>query len=492
MLEQHLHYVEKQGIGIMYKHRIKNRLIYACVMTTSVLLAACNGGPELTSLAQSSETVQQSLDTSLYQDIFEERINTGQSIGLAVSIVDGDRQRIMTLGLADIEGKVPISEDSLFEIGSITKTFTTLILADSVIKGEVGLDDPVSNYLPDSVKMPMFDGQEITLRNLATHTSSLPSIPDNFNPEDPLNPYANYTPELMYAFLSGYTLEKPVGAEVSYSNLGMGLLGHILQLQTGKSYEELVTDRILAPLNMSDSFVVVPERKKADFATGHDPAGIPTSYWDIPTLAGAGALRSDISDMTRYLEANLGLIETPLADAMSQSHAFQQKLGEDGGYIGLGWFTENMGGEDITWHNGGTGGFRTFLGFDPANKRGVVVLANSWDQSDLIGQAILTNSPEALEPVTEGEGLQFTTDQLDRFVGDYQLAPEFIIGITREDEQLFLQATGQPKVPIFARSETEFYLKVVEASVVFEEDNNGKIFQLILNQGGAMLPARKQ
>ena len=397
----------------------------------------------------------------------------------------------MTIGLADTAKGQKIDKETLFEIGSITKTFTAIILADMVIKGEVKLEDHASKYLPTSVTMPEYGGAKITLKDLATHTSALPPLPDDFIPADMKNPYADYTSEQMYAFLSGYKLERPIGKEVAYSNLGMGLLGHILELHTGKPYEQLVAERILSPLGMPDSFITIPAHKAENFAIGHDPLGQPTSYWDIATLAGAGALRSDISDMSTYLKANMGLIDTPLAAAIKMSHKFQHKAGENGSYIGLAWLTQDMDGKNITWHNGGTGGFRTFLGFNSDNKRGAIVLANSQDQADLIGRSILTRKPEMLEPVVEDTSLNLSVEQLERFVGDYQLAPEFIISITRTGDELFLQATGQPKLPIFVKSEMEFILKVVDASVIFEENDQGEINKLILDQGGVKQPASK-
>ena len=187
----------------------------------------------------------------------------------------------------------------------------------------------------------------------------------------------------------------------------------------------------------------------------------------------------------------MGLIETPLAGALEMSHKFQHKMGEDGSYIGLAWITQNMDEKNVTWHNGGTGGFRTFLGFDPDNRRGTIVLANAQDNPDLIGRAILTNKPDLLEPPKADESLKFSSEQLERFVGDYQIVPEFIISITREDDQLFVQATGQQKFPIFAKSEMEFILKVVEASVIFEENEAGEIVKLSLSQGGILQPAPK-
>ena len=467
--------------------------VLSCIALSGVMFLGqgCSENISDTPVQVKPETRQLSSEAVMYKSALEKRLQAGNGIGLSVAIIDKDQEDIVTIGLADRATDRKIDTETLFEIGSITKTFTGILLADMVLKGEVKLDDPASKYLPESVKLPEYQGKKITLKDLATHTSALPPMPSNFNPADHLNPYADYTPELMYDFLSSYALERPIGEVVEYSNLGMGLLGHIFELKTGKSYEQLVTERILQPLAMSDSFITIPTHKTDHFAVGHDTLGNPTRHWDIPTLAGAGAFRSDISDMTIFLKANMGLIETPLAGALEMSHKFQHKMGEDGSYIGLAWITQNMDGKNVTWHNGGTGGFRTFLGFDPDNRRGTIVLANAQDNPDLIGRAILTNKPELLEPPKADESLKFSSEQLERFVGDYQIVPEFIISITREDDQLFVQATGQQKFPVFAKSEMEFILKVVEASVIFEENEAGEIVKLSLNQGGILQPAPK-
>lgn len=480
------------------------KLITACG-TVALLLGCAESAPKTGPQDAAPHDISQAqtkLDSSRqasslsepHRKLLEQRIEAGSGVGLAVALVDNNNQDYIFAGQAAQDSEQSIDENSLFEIGSITKTFTGLLLADMVLKGEVNLDDAAAKHLPEGVTLPQKNGRSITLKDLATHSSGLPRLPANINPEDPSNPYADYTLEQLYAFLSSYTLEADIGGQVDYSNLGMGLLGHILERRTGQSYEALVTERILNPLSMSSTFITVPKDKQANFVTGHDIAGEPAAYWDIPTLAGAGALRSTISDMTLYLKANMGIIETPLSDAIAMSHKFQQALSEgndDAGHIGLAWFTQNMDGQLITWHNGGTGGFKSFLGFDPKHKRGVVVLANAQDDTDLIGRATLTNKPDLLKPNVVDPALNFTAVQLEAFVGDFQLAPSFIITISRVDTRLFLQATGQGKAEIFPKSKLEFFLKVVDASIIFTQDDKGEITSLILNQGGMLQPAKR-
>ena len=151
-----------------------------------------------------------------------------KSVGMVVGIVNSRERKVVAYGKTDLEGDTEVGANTVFEIGSVSKVFTGTLLADAVKRGELRLEDPVSRFLPESVTVPSKDGKEITLLDLATHRSGLPRMPTNFKPADPQNPYADYTVANMYEFLSGYSLTRPVGEAFEYSNLGAGLLGHVL------------------------------------------------------------------------------------------------------------------------------------------------------------------------------------------------------------------------------------------------------------------------
>ena len=328
-------------------------------------------------------------DAGNLEAALETRIEHANGIGYVVVIIDGDERRIVTVGLASKSTGEALTEDSLFEIGSITKTFTGILLADMVLRGEVALDDTVASYLPRGIILPVRNGKEITLRHLATHTSGLPSLPSNFAPADNSNPYADYTVAQMYAFLADYKLERDIGELAEYSNLGMGLLGHVLALKAGVPYETLIKQRILKPLGMADTTITISADQKSFLTDGHDSEGNKTSHWDIPTFAGAGAIRSSGKDMMIYMAANMGLVQSALSPAIEMSHAFQHSFGQDGMEIGLAWIIAKSSDGDILWHNGGTGGFRSYMAMNITKNFGVLVLANSNDNSDLIGSSIL-------------------------------------------------------------------------------------------------------
>jgi CubicO group peptidase (beta-lactamase class C family) len=252
-------------------------------------------------------------------------------------------------------------------------------------RGDVRLDDPVAMYLPPSVRMPERDGRRISLLDLSTQTSGLPRLPDNLEPRDPSNPYADYTPEQMYEFLGRYTLTRNIGEQFEYSNLGVGLLGHALARRGGKSYEALVQERILTPLGMRHTGITFTSWMREHLAKGHDPELQPVPNWDLPTLAGAGALRSTMNDMLTFARANLDPSGGRLHRIMQQTHERRKPGGRADLAIGMNWIIRRVNDRDVVWHNGGTGGYRTWIGFDKSRKVAAIVLTNSSIGNDDLG-----------------------------------------------------------------------------------------------------------
>lgn len=222
---------------------------------------------------------QASLPDTMIHEILRDRVSSKRAVGLVVATyAAGTAPRIFAHGSSGRPG-VPLDGNAVFEIGSITKAFTASVLAGMVARGEVRLDDAVDKYLPRAVVMPSRGGKQITLAHLATHTSGLPGLPSNLQVRDSTNPYAAYTVERMYQFLTGYTLARDIGAEYEYSNLGMGLLGHALARRAGKSYEALLIERVLAPLDLDATRIAPTQAMRARFVKGHNPQGEPVPYW---------------------------------------------------------------------------------------------------------------------------------------------------------------------------------------------------------------------
>jgi CubicO group peptidase (beta-lactamase class C family) len=299
-----------------------------------------------------------------------------QSVGIVVGIVDGKSRRVVACGARAARDTGPLDGDTIFEIGSMTKVFTSLLLADAVQRKEVALTDPLTKYLPAPVKVPE-RGRAITLQDLANHTSGLPRIPSNLAPRDRKNPYAGYSVEQIDQFLSGYQLTRDVGSRYEYSNFGGGLLGHILARRAGMDYEALVKARIAGPLGMRDTTIALTPALKARLTGGHTSALEPAANWDLPTLAGAGALRSSASDMLTFLSAAIGHTASPLSAAFSTMLATRWPTGQGPMQIALGWHVSSTPGGDIVCHNGGTGGYRSFMGYHSRTGVGVVALSNT-------------------------------------------------------------------------------------------------------------------
>ena len=420
--------------------------------------------------------------------VLHERVavaKTNQSI--VVALIDEKGIRFAGYGkTANTAEAKNVDENTVFEIGSITKVFTGTLLAEAVRRGEVRLDDPISKYLPKNVKTPSRGGREITLLDLATQSSGLPGLPANFAPTNEQNPYADYIVSQMYDFLSSYQLTRDTGTQYEYSNFGMGLLGHILSLRAAMSYEDLVITRILKPLAMNETTITLSPVLKLRMAQGFDGNGEPSSNWDIPTLAGAGALRSTAKDMAKFIAANLNLSKSDLFGVFSEAHKPRRDAGEKM-KIGLAWHVLPNPTDEIVWHNGGTGGFRSFAGFSRMQKRGIVVLTNTAEPVDDIGFHFL-NAQIPLKKVklfvAVGEKV------LDGYVGTYQFTPNVFFTITRSGDKLFAQLTGQSRLRVFAESENKFYYRVVSAQLTFNRGADGKIESLTLHQNGDQI-ARK-
>lgn len=428
---------------------------------------------------------------SAIQLILAERLAARPGVGVVVGTLDRQGNRhVVAYGASGKER--PFDGSTVFEIGSITKVFTTGILADMVAKGEVALDDPVAKYLPSAVRVPERNGRRITLLDLATQSSALPRLPNNLAPKDSANPYADYTVDLLYAFLSGYSLPRDPGAQYEYSNLGMGLLGHILARKAGTTYEALAAKRILDPLGMSDTRIALTPELRQRLAVGHDLEGKPVKNWDIATLEGAGALRSTVSDMLRFVAANLDSTASSVARVLATTHQERLKTPTPGLSLGLGWHILQRPGTSIVWHNGGTGGYHSFVGFDRGKGNGVVVLSSSAAEIDDIGFHVLDPTfPLAPRPKPRTE-VAIDPRILDAYVGEYRITPAFSLNITKENGRLFIQATGQARLPLYPESDTEFFLRAVDAQVSFLRDSTGAVSQLILHQAGQHAPARRQ
>jgi CubicO group peptidase (beta-lactamase class C family) len=362
-------------------------------------------------MCENYETVKQVLDR-----IIAPSLTARKNIGLAVGVIKHGQHQIFGYGTLSNTRMDPIDGSTLFEIGSVTKVFTSALLVSATEDGLVRLDDRLSDLLPEFPNLP----RDITLRQLATHTSGLPRLPSNFIRSllrNPQNPYAAYTSADLLAYLAAYKPKrgrKPASARAfSYSNLGFGLLGHVLAQRIGTSYEEAVVSRICDPLGMGDTRVNLSPGQRERLATPHTARGKPTLHWDLPTLAGAGALRSTTCDMLKFIAANLGNTQGSLEKVLHMCHTVYVEIPHLPPHgirglvarwrkrwlsnlkppvnMALGWLVSRLAlsGHKVYWHNGATGGYCAFVGFVKESSTGIIVLSNrELSQYDLFCRAL--------------------------------------------------------------------------------------------------------
>ncbi len=322
--------------------------------------------------------LQAVLDKDIAGALKNGELASSTGAGVSVAVVEHGVSRVFSYGTA--------KPDSIYEIGSITKTFTGLVLSQMVEQGTVRFDDPVRELLPSGL-VPKPEGGEITLLSLATQHSGLPRLPDNFHPADPTNPYADYRPADLYAFVAKHTVAMPAQTEYLYSNLGFGLLGQALSNRVGVPYPTLLEQEVTGPLGMRDTVISLSPEQQARFITGHKSDHQPAHAWDWDALAGCGAIRSTASDMLVYLQANLhpenlnlatgSSAATTLPAALIQSH--QLRADGEGGRIALAWRYQPATGDYL--HPGGTGGYSAYALFNPKGDFAVVVLSNTAESS---------------------------------------------------------------------------------------------------------------
>jgi CubicO group peptidase (beta-lactamase class C family) len=421
--------------------------------------------------------------------------------GVVAGVLGPQGPRVVARGP---DGGAAFTGDTLFEIGSISKVFTSLILSDMVARGQVALDDPAEKYLPAGHHMPARGGRKITLLDLATHTSGLPRLPDNMPFADPDDPYADYGEAQLLAFLDRYELPRDIGTKWEYSNLGVGLLGYLLTRAAGKDYETLLRERITGPLQMADTAVALSAKQQARFAPGYDAYMQPAKPWRLSVLAGAGGIRSTTNDMLKFAAAALDP-RSPIAPAMKLALERRRPTGNARMEQALGWEVFHPEpGREIVMHDGGTGGFRSSLALEPAKQTAVVVLANSGAEPSTNDLALhlLVGSPVAPTPLvrpappprTAHSEISLPPTELDRVIGRYEFTPGVVFNITRVGNGLHAQRQGAvtgPDLPLFPEAPLKFFWKAVDAQIRFTTDASGQVTGAVFVQNGQSLTGNR-
>lgn len=353
--------------------------------------------------------------------------------------------------------------DTVFEIASLTKVFTALLLADAVTRGEVRLDDPLSAFVPTGVEVPGFSGQAITLADLATHTSGLPLRPNNLHaaPDAP-DKYAGYTLEQLYAGLPEYRLGRTPGSQFEYSNLAFALLGHALARQAGEPFADLLRRRITAPLGLSDTRFDDDPAAAGRRAQGHDLDLKPIGPTSNGALGPAGGLRSTADDLLQLLDLFVaGAGPDDLGQAARLMLTLDRPGGSDDTRMTLGWRRTAAHGETYYWSHGSSDGSRSFMGFNPGRGVAVVALADAASGGGLddIGWHLLDPlEPVDLKVVPRPRAIELPPAAIDRVLGTYRYAPDDELTITRGVTGLIVTA-GPGQILIQPQSRTRFFAK---------------------------------
>lgn len=398
----------------------------------------------------------------------------------------GGKAAFTLIGKAEPEGVAV--EKRIFEIGSISKVFTGLLLADAVEKKKLRLDTTLKELLGEKQVFADERVGGITLLQLATHTSGLPRLPDNMgpNPDAEKDPYGKYDRAKMRAYLAKVKLAAAPPCPASYSNYGMGLLGDLLAEAHGKSWEATVKEVITGPLGMNDTVVTLNDEQAKRLAPPYRGTDAGTS-WSFQAMAGAGALRSTAADMLKFGEAMVEPDKAPaLAPAtrvMMEAHAAYP---DAGGEIGLGIIIGKLDGERDYSHNGGTGGYRSALQVIPARKLVRVAFVNN----DTLPPDRVIAAARTEREVERVAAEKLSKDELEAFTGIYEIGAAARFTVLRRDEALWVRLTGQSFYPVTPLGKDRFRYEAVPAELQFARED-GKPVSVVLHQSGREVLAKR-
>ena len=350
----------------------------------------------------------------------------------------------------------PFDDHTAFEIGSVTKTMTAALLAELIARGEFTLNDPIAKLLPPGTTVPSFNGRQITIGDIVTHSSGMPPIAPQWHITDMNNPYAGLTEHDLLGALAATTLTRAPGSRWEYSNFAMMVLSYAIAKHSGKDYETLLRERVLAPLGMTDSYIA-KRPPQVHAAPGHLANTMPAGPWDFPTdMAGVGGVRATLPDMVRYLEGELGLRTSAVTPALTLTQAHIADIA--GHKMAMNWFLSTSNGKSIVAHDGGTGGFSAFVAFDRSAKHAVVLLSDTALTSvggfgtiglHMLDPAVAVGTPR----------LVATADAklIDALVGHYRLQSDLGMELRHKGKALTIQADGQPEFEMAFDSAGDFF-----------------------------------
>ncbi len=418
------------------------------------------------------------------EQVVQSYVANKQFMGSVLVAQDGKVVFSKGYGFANLEWDVPNSPTAKFRLGSVTKQFTAACILLLEERGKLKIDDPVKKYMPDAPAA----WDKVTIFNLLTHTSGIPSFtgfPDYASTEAIAT-----TPEKLVARFRDKPLEFQPGEKWNYSNSGYVLLGYLIEKISGQSYSQFVQDNIFTPLGMKDSGYDSNSAIIAHRAAGYAPSDkglINAGYIDMSIPLSAGALYSTTEDLLRWEQGLFGGKLLSVASLQKMTTPFKNDYA-------FALAVRDANGHKVIEHGGGIEGFNTQLSYYPDDKLTIVVLANqnTGATGDIASKLAALVHGDQVVLAGERKEVAVSPAILQTYVGTYELAPGFDIVMTVEGGQLMTQATGQPKFPVFAESETKFFLKVVDAQLEFVKNDKGEVTHVILHQGGRDAKAPKK
>jgi len=401
--------------------------------------------------------------------------------GVVIGIYDAGKTEIYGFGKGP--GDKPPTADTLYELGSITKVYTGLLLADAVQRKEVELDTAVAELMPPGVTVPTRDQVLITLRHLVLHSSGLPRLPPSVQPTA-TDPYGKYTEDMLVRDLIQTELESTPGTQIVYSNYAVGLLGFALGRKIGGGYAAALSARVLKPLALESTFFTVPADAAARRATptNDDLSSVPPWTW-TDALGGAGALTSSVRDQLKLLDAELDAAsgsKGTLRGAMrfSQEEQLAERPSEN---AGLGWLIDPKG---RYLHNGGTTGSRSFMAFDAKARRGVVVLASTGSSLvDRLGGIMF----DVLDGTAKPPGALPTAAQLASYAGTYDFTGTKL-AIVQANNRLYVEGPGEPRHRLVPVTDVAFWIEALQAIAFFHKEGDA-VKQVVFQVGDRQLVA---
>lgn len=439
-------------------------------------------------LGMAQGTLAQTDDDAALARTVAQRV-TGDRSGacLAVAVVRADTVSKAHV-CADPSQVARVTGRKAFEIGSVSKTMTAALLATEIDAGRLSLDTPLAALLPADTPVPRFGDTPIRLQDVVTHRSGLPVLPTRMPQANPFDPYATLDAKALLDSLGDVTLTAAPGTTFQYSNFASMVLSLGLARHAGQPFPALLQERLLAPLDMKDTFVGSPPAG-VTMATGHQSTGETTLPWNFaPDLAGVGGVRATLDDMVRYVQGQLGDGPADLTAALRRT---QQPLVKTAPPMGMGWMIARVGEHNLRVHEGATGGFSAFVGMDPRQKTGVVILSDtSWVNLGGLGPIGLhLLAPDAVPLGKPRRAVDTPAALLESLPGRYVMDGGMTLNIMRQGRQLAIQAHNQPAFVLGYDDAGDFYPLGFDARLAPQTIEGGQGF--VWHQGGGAVSVRR-